>query len=130
MSAVDSHDEEGHGLTGMIGPTLGQPTLSSVCGYVLSFSRYEAKRVSPYIGVAVRQYWHRGRVAMIELPHGQPTLSSVCGYVRWFARKGRKVAFHLWRDLFLHLGGVHRAFCERKRMPTRQNYFNSILTYF
>ena len=38
---------------GMDRPILGLPALSSVCGYVRSFSRYGRKRVSPSVGVAL-----------------------------------------------------------------------------
>ena len=75
---------------GMDRPMLGLPALSSVCGYVRSFSRYGRQRVSPSVGVAIfhddvtstSAVWCQGMMGIIRLTHGQPTLSSVCGYVR------------------------------------------------
>lgn len=55
ISNVDIEVTWGHELMGMVRPVLGLRALLSVCGYVRSFSRYGAKRVSPSVGVAIRE---------------------------------------------------------------------------
>jgi len=143
ISNVGIYDELGHGLTGMIESILGLPTLSSVCGYVRSFSRYEAKRdISPFVGVAAHhriECWQL-RVQVQYDAEGGCELSSLLMASLHFhpfmvmcdgsRENGEKVAFHLRRDLFCTLGGICKLLRVRKRTQTRHNCFNSILTYF
>ena len=121
-----------HQLMGMVRPVLGLRALLSVCGYVRSFSRYWAKRVSPSVGVAIfRGDSYECKCSMVPRNDGnyQPYSWATYTFIRlWLCavvreKIAKKEAISPTR------GNIKELHLEKRTQP-RHISLNFILTYF
>jgi hypothetical protein len=117
---------------GMDRPILGLPALSSVCGYVRSFSRYGRKRVSPSVGVAIfHDDSYEYKCSMVPRNDGnyQPHAWATYTFIRlWLCAMVREKMTEKWLIFWCPPGvGNIKELNMAKRTQPRHNF---ILTYF